>query len=161
MASIRRVRRMAGVSLVTGIAVRAGMRQMPLRHRSSLPPPLTEAADYRVSGVITFDDGRPAANASVGLAPDFGANAAHRTITGSDGTYEFRFSQLNLPPSVISVYVHEEGYTIRPLDWAGQNTIVKDLRLRRPPPALRAGDSITIAISSSTARSVTGNSGRA
>jgi hypothetical protein len=144
MESIRRVRRMAGVSLVTGIAsvLACDTPSAP----KSLPPPPTEAADYRVSGVITFDDGRPAANASVGLAFDPGANAAHRTITGSDGTYEFRLSQLNSPPSVISVYVHEEGYTIRPLDWAGQNTIVKDLHLRRPPPALRAGDSITIAI---------------
>jgi hypothetical protein len=140
---IRRVRRMVGASLVTGIAsvLACDTPSAP----KSLPPPPTEAADYRVSGVITFDDGRPAANASVRLAFDPGANAAHRTVTGSDGTYEFRLSQLNSPPSVISAFAQEEGYTIRPLDWAGQNTIVKDLRLRRRP-ALRPGDSITIAI---------------
>ena len=135
---------MAGVSfigLASLLACETPLRPIPL------PLPGVPAVEYYVSGVITYEDGRPAANAGVSLATEPGAHAAYKTTSSSDGTYHLRFSHVNSsPPSVLSAYAtQEDGSNTRPLDWAGRNTIVQNVRLRRVR-ALSAGEAMMITV---------------
>ena len=132
----------AGVLLISVASVMAcdgPLRPLPI-------PPGGQVTEYMVSGVVTDADGRPAAGASVHLSADPGANAVHRTTAGSDGTYQFRFYLNSPPPSVIRAFTAQnDSWTIRPLDWTAQSTIVKNLHLRGVP-ALSAGEGTTVTI---------------
>jgi len=134
-----RVRRLAGVSLIGVVSVLGC--DSPVR-----PLPDGQVIEYSVSGIVTYEDGRPAPDASVGVASGLEANATYQTKTGSDGTYYLRFSQQSPPPSVIHAYAGQDNSSnIRPLDWSAQNAIVKNLRLRAVR-ALTPGDSMMITI---------------
>jgi hypothetical protein len=144
MERIHRVRLMAGVSLIGVASVLAC--ETPVRPEP-LPSTAPQILEYGVAGVITEEDGRPAAGASVGLAIQIGANPAYRTTTASDGTDHLRFwHQGSSPPSAITAFsTQEDSSNLRLLDWTTQQTIVKNLRLRRLR-ALSAGESMMITI---------------
>jgi hypothetical protein len=140
MRNIRRFHQAAGVLSIT---IAASVACNPPSGPQPLPP--QQATEYRVSGIVRNEDGRAVANASVSVAADPGAFPDRRTTTQADGQYEFLFSQVNPPPPVIVAFGDEDGSTIRLLDWTGQNSIVKDLRLRRVR-MLTAGESMTTTI---------------
>jgi len=143
MASPRRIRRIDRASLIISVLVsvgacdRSSAPQIPFS-----PTPTLEATEYRVSGVVTNEDGTPAANASLGVAFDPGANPLHTTTADGAGNYEIRFSRLPPPPSVIQAY-RDGAYNTQALEWAARDSTVKNLRLRRPR-LITAGESFVI-----------------
>jgi hypothetical protein len=145
MDSPRRIRRIgsASLSIAALVSVAAcdysSAPQIPFS-----PTPALEATEYRVSGVVTKEDGTPAANASLDLAFDPGAHSVHTTTADGGGNYEIRFSQIVPPPSVIRAH-HEDGHNTQALEWAGRETTIKNLRLRRPR-LIRAGESFVISL---------------
>ena len=108
------------------------------------PSPQPASAQYRVSGVVTDEDGQPFWGVTVGLSPNPGGPAALRTRTDGNGYYQFDFQTLTLPSSIFASG-DNQSLNIQLLDWAGSTAVDKNLRLR-PARTINAGQSTVIAI---------------
>ena len=116
----------------------------PSAPRFQPPPEPLEQTVYHLSGVVTDEDFAPISGATVGLSVEPGGFHIHRTVTGTDGRYRADFPYRN-PPIVFVSASNGEGVNLQLLDWAGGDTLVKNLRIRRTR-TIDAGESVVTSI---------------
>ena len=126
------------------LAAIASACESPSAPRFQPPPEPLAQTVYHLSGVVTDEDFAPIAGAQVGLSVEPGGFYLHRTVSDADGRYHFDFPYRN-PPIVAVGASNGEGGNLQLLNWAGGDTLVKNLRIRRIK-TVEAGDSIALSI---------------
>ncbi len=135
---------MARWIFVTLLAATAWACDSPTAPRFQPPSPPLEQTIYHLSGVVTDENFAPIGGAEVGLSVVPGGFYMHRTVTDPNGRYRLDFPYRS-PPIIAVGASNTVGVTLQMLDWAGGDTLVKNLRIRRTR-TVDAGESVVTSI---------------